>query len=153
MIILNLFTANNTLFPIRKKINRLHLVFQRDMLIIELFVSASTYAGFNSAGAAVLINCAFNMISTLPLWEDGPQKCFYLTARMIVKQTRQSNEIKFIQEGRNIADIFRVDRSSSESHPVKRVKIINHGKDHDDHVLNFCWVYNQDFCLVLFKLK
>ena len=68
------------------------------------------------------------MISTLPLWEDGPQKCFYLGARLIEKQARQANEIKFIKERRSMKDIFKAHRSSLESHLVKWVRNFNHEK-------------------------
>ena len=66
------------------------------------------------------------MISTLPLWEDEPQKCFYLGARLIEKQARQANEIKFIKERRSMKDIFKAHRSSLESHLVKWVRNLNH---------------------------
>ena len=94
-----------------------------------------THAEFSSVSAAGLINCAFKMISTLPLWEDGPQKCFYLGARLIEKQARQANEIKFIREKRNMKDIFKAHRSSLESHLVKWVRNFNHEKGHNDHIL------------------
>ena len=66
------------------------------------------------------------MISTLSLWEDGPQKCFYLGARLIEKQARQANEIKFIKERRSMKDIFKAHRSSLESHLDKWVRNLNH---------------------------
>ena len=75
------------------------------------------------------------MISTLPLWEDGPQKCLYLGARLIEKQARQANEIKFIKERRNVKDIFKAYRISLESHLVKWVRNSNHEKYHNDHIL------------------